>query len=201
MTELGHNTPLGRGGSLLTVVIILTRLVRPANVSRADGRAGWASVVVVVVVVVVGSFCLFLLLHRGRNRGRKAGNHTNRSGLRTRNNSSLYLYLYLYLCLYLYLDLYFLYLYLQKRTGVDSGPATVPYFLGMLPTLGSLVINTIAFLILAVQKYVSQIIPDINLILQTNDKVLEPKLSLICLQLVPRCRLQCHNSHSSSNLE
>ena len=63
MTELGHNTPLGRGGSLLTVVIILTRPVKPANVSRADGRAGWA-VVVVVVVVVVGSFCVFLLLHR-----------------------------------------------------------------------------------------------------------------------------------------
>ena len=119
----------------------------------------------------------------------------------TRNNSSLYLYLFLYLCLYLYLYLYFLYLYLQKGTRVDSGPATVPYFLGMLPTLGSLVINTIAFLILAVQKYVSQIIPDINLILQTNDKVLEPKLSLICLQLVPRCPLQCHNSHLSSNLE
>ena len=56
VTELGHNTPLGRGGSLLTVVIILTRPVKPANVSRADGRAGWAA--------VVGSFCVFLLLHR-----------------------------------------------------------------------------------------------------------------------------------------
>ena len=47
MTELGHNTPLGRGGlSLLTVVIILTRPVRPANVSRTDGRGCWAVVVV-----------------------------------------------------------------------------------------------------------------------------------------------------------
>ena len=56
MTELGHNTPLGGGGSLLTVVIIPTR---SANVSRADGRAaGWA-------VVASVSFCVFLLLHPG----------------------------------------------------------------------------------------------------------------------------------------
>ena len=40
MTELGYNTPLGRGGSLLTVVIIRTRLLRPANVSRSDGQWG-----------------------------------------------------------------------------------------------------------------------------------------------------------------
>ena len=49
MTELGHNTPLGRGGSLLTVVIIPTP---PANVSsRADGRAGWFGQFLLVFII------------------------------------------------------------------------------------------------------------------------------------------------------
>ena len=72
MTELGHNTPLGRGGlSLLTVVIILTRPVRPANVSRTDGR-GWA------VVVAGGQFLRVFIIAPRRNRGRKdRRNHTD----------------------------------------------------------------------------------------------------------------------------
>ena len=66
MTELGYNTPLGRGGlSLLTVVIILTRPVRPANVSRTDGR-GWA-------VVVAGGQFLRVFIIAPTQPGQKGG--------------------------------------------------------------------------------------------------------------------------------
>ena len=118
---------------------------------------------------LVGSFCVFLLLHRDATGAEKTDATTPTevdSGVRTHlDNFLLYLYLYLVSYFYLYLYLYFylyLYLYLQKGTGVESGPTTVPYFPGMLPTLGSLVINMMAFLILAGQKYVSQIIQDIS---------------------------------------
>ena len=118
-------------------------------------------------LVAGGQFLRVFIIAPRRNRGRKdRRNHTDRSGLRTHlDNFLLYLYLYLVSYFYLYLYLYFylyLYLYLQKGTGVESGPTTVPYFPGMLPTLGSLVINMMAFLILAGQKYVSQIIQDIS---------------------------------------